>query len=206
MRHPIRLLSALLLAASLALGSGAASAKSRIKDIVEFEGVRDNPLVGYGLVVGLNGTGDALRNAAFTKQSLQSMLERLGVNTRDATLNTKNIAAVMVTANLPPFAAPGSRMDVTVAAMGDAKSLLGGTLLVTPLMGADGYAHAAAQGTVQTGSVSASGASGSTISKGVPTAGRIAGGATVEMDDGFQLASMQSLRLTLRNPDFSTAS
>src|SRR5438270_13705628 len=126
MRHPIRLLSVLVLAASLALSGGPASAKSRIKDIVEFEGVRDNPLVGVGLVVGLNGTGDALRNAAFTKQSLQSMLERLGINTRDATLNTKNVAAVTVTANLPPFAAAGSRIDVNVSAYGDAKSLLGG--------------------------------------------------------------------------------
>ncbi len=206
MRHPIRLLSVLLLAAGLALGSGPAMAKSRIKDIVEFEGVRDNPLIGYGLVVGLNGTGDALRNAAFTKQSLESMLERLGVNTRDATLNTKNIAAVMVTANLPPFAAPGSRIDVNVSSTGDAKSLLGGTLLGTPLYGEDGSVYAVAQGTVQTGSVSASGASGSTISKGVPTAGRIAAGASIEKETGFQLASMSTLRLTLRNPDFTTAS
>ena len=204
MRHAVHYLSAAIVV--VGLFAGPASARSRIKDIVAFEGVRENQLIGYGLVVGLNGTGDALRNAAFTKQSLGSMLERLGVNTRDATLNTKNIAAVMVTANLPPFAAPGSRIDVTVSAMGDAKSLLGGTLLGTPLMGPDGYAHASAQGTVQTGSISASGASGSSISKGVPTAGRIAGGAIIEMENGFQLASMQSLRLTLRNPDFTTAS
>jgi flagellar P-ring protein precursor FlgI len=133
------------------------------------------------------------------------MLERLGVNTRDATLNTKNVAAVMVTAKLPPFSATGAQIDASVSAMGDAKSLLGGTLLVTPLMGADGSAYAVAQGTVQTGSVSASGASGTTISKGVPTAGRIAGGAIIEKEIGFQLASMQTLRLTLRNPDFTTA-
>jgi flagellar P-ring protein precursor FlgI len=208
MRHSIRILSILLLAASLALGSSPAAAKSRIKDIVEFEGVRDNQLIGYGLVVGLNGTGDALRNNAMTKQSLESMLERLGINTHaaDLQLNTKNIAAVMVTANLPPWGAPGTRIDVTVSSTGDAKSLLGGTLLTTPLIGMDGYAHANAQGTVQTGSVTASGASGSSISKGVPTAGRIAGGATVEMDDNFQLASMSTRRLTLRNPDFTTAS
>jgi flagellar P-ring protein precursor FlgI len=203
MRHSFRAFSALFLAASLL--AGPAAAKSRIKDIVEFEGVRENMLVGYGLVVGLNGTGDALRNAAFTKQSLESMLERLGVNTRDATLNTKNVAAVMVTAKLPAFAASGAQIDANVSALGDAKSLLGGTLLVTPLMGADGSAYAVAQGTVQTGSVSASGASGSTISKGVPTAGRIAGGAIVEKETGFQLASMSTLRLTLRNPDFTTA-
>ena len=203
MLHPFRALSAILLAASLA--AGPAMAKSRIKDVVEFEGVRENMLVGYGLVVGLNGTGDALRNAAFTKQSLESMLERLGVNTRDATLNTKNVAAVMVTAKLPAFAASGAQIDANVSALGDAKSLLGGTLLVTPLMGADGSAYAVAQGTVQTGSVSASGASGSTVSKGVPTSGRIAGGAIVEKETGFQLASMSTLRLTLRNPDFTTA-
>jgi flagellar P-ring protein precursor FlgI len=203
MRQHIRLLSALILA--VGLFAGPAAAKSRIKDIVEFEGVRDNFLVGYGLVVGLNGTGDALRNTPQTQQSLVSMLERLGVNTRAATINSKDIAAVMVTAKLPPFSAAGSQMDVTVSAMGDAKSLLGGTLLVTPLMAADGQAYAEAQGTVQTGSVSASGASGSTISKGVPTAGRIAGGAIVELESGFQLASMLTLRLTLRNPDFTTA-
>jgi flagellar P-ring protein FlgI len=205
MRHPIRLLFALFLAASLF--AGPAAAKSRIKDIVEFEGVRDNFLVGYGLVVGLNGTGDALRNTPQTQQSLVSMLERLGVNTRAvaATINSKDIAAVMVTAKLPPFAAAGSQIDVTVSAMGDAKSLLGGTLMVTPLMAADGQAYAEAQGTIQTGSVSASGASGTTISKGVPTAGRIAAGAIVELESGFQLANMSTLRLTLRNPDFTTA-
>jgi len=199
-----RLLSALVLAA-VALAAQPALAKSRIKDIVEFEGVRENQLIGYGIVVGLNGTGDALRNAPFTKQSLEAMLERLGVNVRETNLNTKNVAAVMVTAKLPPFAAPGSRIDATVSAMGDAKSLLGGTLLVTPLLGADGQAYAVAQGTVQTGSVSAGGASGSSITKGVPTAGRIAGGASVEREIGFQLANMGQLRMTLRNPDFTTA-
>jgi flagellar P-ring protein FlgI len=182
-----------------------ALAKSRIKDIVEFEGVRENMLVGYGIVVGLNGTGDALRNAPMTKQSLEAMLERLGVNTRDANLNTKNVAAVMVTARLPAFAAAGSQIDVNVSALGDAKSLLGGTLLVTPLLGADGQAYAVSQGTVQTGAVSASGASGSTVSRGVPTAGRIASGAVVEREIGFQLASMDTLRMTLRNPDFTTS-
>lgn len=203
MRRAYRLLSALVLAASLS--AGPAFAKSRIKDIVEFEGVRDNMLVGYGLVVGLNGTGDSLRNAPFTRQSLEAMLERLGVNTRDANLNTKNVAAVMVTARLPPFAATGSPIDASVSAMGDAKSLQGGTLLVTPLMGADGQAYAVAQGTVATGSISAGGASGSSVSKGVPTAGRIASGAIVEREIGFQLANVGQMRMTLRNPDFSTA-
>ncbi|MFZ5718192.1 MAG: flagellar basal body P-ring protein FlgI [Pseudomonadota bacterium] len=200
----IHLLSALVLAAAACLAHPAA-AKSRIKDIVAFEGVRENQLVGYGIVVGLNGTGDALRNAPFTRQSLEAMLERLGVNVRDANLNTKNVAAVMVTAKLPPFSATGAQLDVSVSALGDAKSLLGGTLLVTPLLGADGQAYAVAQGTVQTGAISAGGASGSTILKGVPTAGRIAGGATVEREIGFQLAAMETTRLTLRNPDFTTA-
>jgi flagellar P-ring protein precursor FlgI len=201
--RPFRLFSSLLLAAALL--APPAFAKSRIKDIVEFEGVRENQLVGYGIVVGLNGTGDALRNAPFTKQSLEAMLERLGVNTRDANLNTKNVAAVMVTAKLPAFAAPGSQIDATVSALGDSKSLLGGTLLVTPLLGADGQAYAVAQGTVQTGSISAGGASGSAVLKGVPTAGRIAGGASVEREVNFQLANLSVLRLTLRNPDFTTA-
>jgi flagellar P-ring protein precursor FlgI len=202
MLRPLRIAVAVL--AAVLVGSPAL-AKSRIKDIVEFEGVRENMLVGYGIVVGLNGTGDALRNAPMTKQSLEAMLERLGVNTRDANLNTKNVAAVMVTARLPAFAAAGSQIDVNVSALGDAKSLLGGTLLVTPLLGADGQAYAVAQGTVQTGAVSASGASGSTVSRGVPTAGRIASGALVEREIGFQLASMGTLRMTLRNPDFTTA-
>jgi flagellar P-ring protein precursor FlgI len=203
MRLTFRVFAALLLAA-LFVGQPA-FARSRIKDIVNFEGVRENNLVGYGIVVGLNGTGDSLRNTPQTKQSVEAMLERLGVNTRDANMNTKNVAAVMVTAKLPPFAAPGSDIDVSVSAMGDAKSLLGGTLLVTTLLGADGQAYAVAQGTVQTGAISATGASGSSVSKGVPTAGRIANGATVEREVPFQLGSMGEMRLTLHNPDFTTA-
>jgi flagellar P-ring protein precursor FlgI len=203
MRRTLSILAIAALTAGLAAGPAAAA--SRIKDVVEFEGVRENMLVGYGLVVGLNGTGDSLRNSPFTRQSLEAMLERLGVNVRDANLNTKNVAAVMVTAKLPPFAAAGSPVDVSVSAMGDAKSLQGGSLLVTPLLGADGQAYAVAQGTVATGSVSAQGASGSSISKGVPTAGRIAGGALVEREIGFQMASMGQLRMTLRNPDLTTA-
>jgi flagellar P-ring protein precursor FlgI len=202
----LRSLLALGLAVALAaLATEPAAAKSRIKDIVSFEGVRENQLVGYGLVVGLNGTGDSLRNSPFTQQSLESMLERLGVQTRGFTVDTKNVAAVMVTAKLPAFSAAGSQIDATVSAMGDAKSLLGGTLLVTPLLGADGEAYAVAQGTVQTGAVSAQGASGSSITRGVPTAGRIASGAVVEREVGFKLASLGQMRLTLRNPDFTTA-
>ncbi len=183
-----------------------AAASSRIKDIVTFDSVRENHLIGYGLVVGLNGTGDSLRNAPFTQQSLQSMLERLGVNTRAATnIDTKNIAAVMVTAKLPPFATSGSQIDVSVSAMGDAKSLLGGTLLGTTLMGEDGEVYAVAQGTVQTGAISASGASGSSVTRGVPTAGVISNGGIVERELGFRLDSLGQMRLTLRNPDFTTA-
>jgi flagellar P-ring protein precursor FlgI len=186
-------------------GCDQAYAASRIKDIVDVEGVRKNQLVGYGLVVGLNGSGDTLRNSPFTKQSLEAMLERLGVNTRDANMETKDVAAVMVTAELPAFAAAGSRLDVTVSAMGDAKSLLGGTLMVTPLLGADGQVYTVAQGTVQTGSVSAQGASGSSVTKGVPTSGRIASGGTVEREVNFQLDQMPVVRLTLHNPDFTTS-
>jgi flagellar P-ring protein FlgI len=201
------LLLPLAAALSLAAGyaPGEAAAKSRIKDIVSFEGVRENELIGQGLVVGLNGTGDSLRNVPMTKQGLQSMMERLGINTRDANIDTKNVAVVMVTARLPAFAAAGSTIDVSVSSAGDAKSLLGGTLLTTPLMGATGEVYAVAQGTVQTGAVSAGGASGSSVTRGVPTSGRIAGGAEIEKEVDFKLASLENMRLTLRNPDFTTA-
>jgi flagellar P-ring protein precursor FlgI len=191
--------------AAVAMISTPADAKSRIKDIVDFEGVRGNQLVGTGMVVGLNGTGDSLRNNPQTKQMLEAMMERQGNNIRDAGLNTKNAAFVVVTASLPPFAATGSKLDISVSSMGDAKSLLGGTLLVTDLRGADGQTYAVAQGTVQTGSVSAGGASGSSVTKGVPTAGRIAAGGIIEKETGFQMVSMDIMRLTLRNPDFTTS-
>jgi len=186
--------------------SSAAAAQVRIKDIADVEGVRDNQLVGYGLVVGLNGTGDRLDSAVFTRQSLIGMLERLGVNTRDqeAKLQTKNVAAVMVTANLPAFARSGGRIDVAVSALGDAKDLTGGTLLVTPLLGADGEVYAVAQGALATGAIAARGAAGS-ITRNVPTAARIANGATVEREVPFQLGSKPVLRLGLRNPDLTTA-
>ena len=182
----------------------ASAAPSRIKDIADVEGIRDNMLIGYGLVVGLKGTGDNIDNMAFTKESLIGMLERLGVNTRGSSLKSKNVAAVMVTANLHAFARQGSRIDVTVSALGDAKSLMGGMLLVTPLIGADGEVYAVSQGTVQVGGFEASGAA-ATITKGVPTAGRIPGGAIVEREVPFELASMQSVNLALRNPDITTA-
>lgn len=181
-----------------------AHATSRIKDITDVEGVRDNLLVGYGLVVGLQGSGDTLRNTSFTQQSLTAMLERLGVNTRGTELKTENVAAVMVTANLPPFASQGSRIDVSVSALGDAKSLQGGTLLVTPLMGADGEVYAVAQGPLAVGGFTAQGEAAS-VTRGVPTNGRIANGAIVEREIDFDLASLRNLRLSLRNPDITTA-
>jgi flagellar P-ring protein precursor FlgI len=181
-----------------------AHAASRIKDIADFEGVRDNLLVGYGLVVGLNGTGDDLTNSAFTKQSLIGMLERLGINTRDDTLKTKNVAAVMVTATLPSFSRQGTRVDVSVGALGDASSLLGGTLLVTPMIGADGEVYAVAQGQVAVGGFSTQGAAAS-VTKNVPTAGRISNGAIIERELKFDMRGMKSVRLSLRNPDFTTA-
>lgn len=180
-------------------------AAARIKDIADFEGVRENQLVGYGLVVGLNGTGDSLRNAPMTRQSLQAMLERLGVNAAEGNLNTRNVAAVMVTASLPAFATQGSHIDVTVSALGDARSLAGGTLLVTPLMGADQQVYAVAQGPLAIGGFSAQGQSGSSVTRGVPTAGRIASGAIVEREIPFDIAAQSELRLALRNPDFTTA-
>lgn len=193
------------LCALFLLWSGvAAEAASRIKDIVNVEGVRDNQLIGYGLVVGLQGTGDSLNNSPFTKQSLQAMLERLGVNVRDANMRTANAAAVMVTASLPPFATTGSRIDVNVSALGDAKSLQGGQLLVTPLMGADGEIYSIAQGAIAIGGFRATGAAAE-ITRGVPTQGRIANGAVIEREVNFKLAEMTSVRLSLRNPDFTTA-
>ena len=184
--------------------AGGAHADPRIKDVADFEGMRDNLLVGYGLVVGLNGSGDSLRNSPFTKQSLTAMLERLGVNTRDATLNTKNTAAVMVTANLPPFARQGNRIDISVSTLGDASSLVGGTLLVTPLMGADGEVYAVAQGAIVAGGFVATGAA-ETITRGVPTGGRMPNGAIIEREVPFEFALRSDVRISLKNPDLTTA-
>ena len=191
----------------LPVAGPAAHAQVRIKDIADVEGVRANQLIGYGLVVGLAGTGDKLDNAVFTRESLIGMLERLGVNTRDqeAKLETKNLAAVMVTADLPAFTHGGSRIDVSVSALGDATNLTGGMLLVTSLLAADGEVYAVAQGAVATGAVSARGAA-SSVTRGVPTAGRIANGGIVEKEVAFRLdKGGNSLRLGLRNPDLTTA-
>ena len=181
--------------------------KVRLKDIATFEGIRENQLIGYGLVVGLKGTGDSLKDSPYALETMVSMLERLGVNVRDkeASMKSKNVAAVMVTASLPPFARHGTRLDVTVSAIGTAKDLLGGTLLVTPLIGADGDVYAVSQGPLVTGGFNADGKSGSSVSKGVSTSGRIANGAIVEKEIPFELSSLTEVRLSLRNPDFTTA-
>lgn len=205
-RLPTPRLIPVIAAALIALVAFAAPAlaMSRVKDLASIEGVRQNQLVGYGIVVGLNGTGDTLNNIPFTKQSLQAMLERLGVNTRGATMRTQNLAAVMVTANLPPFAAQGTRIDVTVSSLGDAKSLQGGTLLVTPLLGADGEVYALAQGSIAIAGFSAEG-DAAKITRGVPTNGRISNGANIEREIAFKLNDARTLRLSLRNPDFTTS-
>ncbi len=194
-----------LVAGAILMGAAApASALSRIKDIADVEGIRENQLIGYGLVVGLAGTGDSLQGSPFTRQSLQAMLERLGINTHGADLRTANVAAVMVTANLPPFATQGTRLDVNVSALGDSKSLQGGTLLVTPLHGADGEVYSIAQGPVAIGGFSAQGEA-ATISRGVATSGRIANGGLIEREINYVLAARTSVRLALKNPDLTTA-
>ena len=204
-RLAVRLLS-LTLPLLFVLGALApASATVRIKDIASFEGVRENQVVGYGLVVGLNGTGDSLRNSAFTEKSIVGMLERLGVgNLSGYDIRTRNVAAVMVTAMLPPFARRGSEIDVVVSSLGDATSLRGGTLIVTPLTGADGNVYAVAQGPIAVAGFAAQGTNASIV-EGVPTAARIENGATVENEIAFSLDELDSIRLALRTPDFTTA-
>ncbi len=176
----------------------------RLKDLVEFDGVRGNDLIGYGLVVGLDGTGDGLRNSPFTEEIMLNILERLGVNVNGEQLRPKNVAAVIVTANLPPFARVGSQIDVTVSAIGDSDSLLGGTLIMTPLNAADGEIYAVAQGTILAGGAVAEG-DAATVTQGVPTSGIIPSGARVEREIDFDLASLTTMRLALREPDFTTA-
>lgn len=190
------------------LSTGEAPAKARIKDIVNVEGVRDNILVGYGIVVGLNGTGDNLKNSVFTQKGLEDLLSRMGMNVSGASLKTKNVAAVTVTATLPAFARHGSKIDVSVSTMGDAKSLSGGTLLATPLLGADGEVYAVAQGAITIGGFHAADPknSGNVIDKGVSTAGNITEGAIVEQEIPFELKELSSLSLALKNPDITTAS
>jgi len=189
---------------TLLLTASSAHAASRVKDLAGFEGVRENVLVGYGLVFGLAGTGDDLKKIGATKQSLLGMLERLGINSRDDRLETANVAAVMVTAVLPPFARQGGKLDVTISSIGDAESLQGGSLAVTPLMGADGEVYALAQGNVQVGGFIAQGAA-AVVQRGVPTSGRIPNGGTVEREVNFELAGMKAVKISLHNPDLTTA-
>lgn len=197
--------SLFIIAVAFAVSSTAAHAQVRIKDIVSFEGVRENQLIGYGLVVGLNGSGDGLRNSPFTQKSIEGMLGRLGVgNLSDQDIKTRNAAAVMVTASLPPFARRGSPIDVVVSSLGDATSLRGGTLLVTPLSGADGEIYAVAQGSLSVGGFAAIGNAASVV-EGVPTVARIENGAIVENEVAFSFDQLDSLRLALRNPDATTA-
>ncbi|WP_321367272.1 flagellar basal body P-ring protein FlgI [uncultured Celeribacter sp.] len=198
----LKLLTSLLLTVLLAMP--AVANPIRIKDLVEFDGVRGNDLVGYGLVVGLNGTGDGIRNAPFTEEIMSNILERLGVNITGEQFRPKNVAAVFVTATLPPFSRTGGKIDVTVSAIGDAKSLLGGTLIMTPLNAPDGQIYAVAQGTVIAGGASAEG-DGASVVQGVPTAGVIPSGARVEREIDFDFTQLKSVRLALRNPDFTTA-
>lgn len=195
----LRLIVLLCLCPALAL-----AAPVRIKDLATIDGVRGNDLVGYGLVVGLNGTGDSVRNAPYTEEMLGGLLERLGVNVTNESFRPKNVAAVMVTGTLPPFARAGSQMDVTVAAIGDAKSLLGGTLVMTPLNAADGEVYAVAQGSIIAGGASAEGEAARVV-QGVPTSGTIPSGARVEREVDFDFSRMTSFRIALRTADFTTA-
>lgn len=194
----------LLVVCLICTGSGALASPIRIKDLVDFDGVRGNDLVGYGLVVGLNGTGDGLRNAPFTEEIMVNILERLGVNVTGEQFRPQNVAAVIVTAVLPPFARQGGQIDITVSAIGDAGSLLGGTLVMTPLTAADGEIYAVAQGAVIAGGASVEG-DGAEVVQGVPTAGVIPAGARVEREVAFELSSLREVRLALQSPDFTTA-
>lgn len=194
----------LIVANAATAGVSGGDGPVRLKDLVEFDGVRGNDLVGYGLVVGLNGTGDGLRNAPFTEEIMSTILERLGVNVSGEQFRPRNVAAVIVTAELPPFARAGGRIDVTVSAIGDAKSLLGGTLVMTPLTAATGDTYAVAQGTIIAGGASAQG-DAATVVQGVPTAGVIPNGARVEREIEFEFSELRQLRIALRTPDFTTA-
>lgn len=201
----MKILSSIAVAVCLGIFPAISDASPiRLKDLVEFDGVRSNDLVGYGLVVGLNGTGDGLRNSPFTEEIMTNILERLGVNVTGEQFRPKNVAAVLVTASLPPFARAGSPLDVTVSAIGDANSLLGGTLIMTPLNAADAEIYAVAQGTIIAGGAAATG-EGATVIQGVPTSGTIPSGATIEREIDFDFASLKVLRLALRSPDFTTA-
>jgi len=197
-------LRAVAVLACVMLAAGPALSAARIKDVASLQAGRDNQLIGYGLVVGLQGTGDSIRSSPFTEQSMRAMLQNLGISMVGTQTRAKNIAAVLVTANLPPFASPGSRIDVTVGSLGDAASLRGGTLVMTSLSGADGQIYAVAQGSIVVTGVSASGDAAS-VQQGVTTAGRVPNGAIIERELPSRFKDAADLVLQLRNPDFSTA-
>ncbi len=178
----------------------------RIKDLASIQGIRTNQLLGYGLVVGLDGSGDKVNSSPFTEQSLKSLLTQLGIVVPQGTrLNPKNVAAVTIHSDLPPFAKPGQKIDVTVASIGDAKSLRGGSLLMAPLKGIDGNVYAIAQGNLVVGGLAAEGADGSKVTINIPSAGRIPGGATVERAVATPFDSEPTLTLNLNAGDFTTA-
>ena len=205
LRHLVTAIAGIATLLAVIFASGVThAAPIRLKDLVEFDGVRGNDLVGYGLVVGLNGTGDGLRNAPFTEEIMTNILERLGVNVTGEQFRPKNVAAVLVTASMPPFSRTGGKIDVTVSAIGDSSSLLGGTLVMTPLNAADGQIFAVAQGTIIAGGAAAEGAAAEVV-QGVPTSGVIPAGARIEREIDFALSSLETLRLALREPDFTTA-
>lgn len=200
------IISAALIVATL-LGSAPSAyseANARVKDIASLQAGRENQLIGYGLVVGLQGSGDSMRSSPFTEQSMRAMLQNLGISMQGNQSGSKNVAAVMVTANLPPFASPGSRLDVNVSSLGDASSLRGGTLIMTSMSGADGQIYAVAQGSVIVSGFNAAGQAAQ-VTQGVTTAGRVPSGAIIERELPSQFKDSVNLVLQLRNPDFSTS-
>lgn len=200
---PLRLLTTLFLTGLLVIPCPAIG-ESRIRDVVDVEGVRENDLVGYGIVVGLNGTGDTFRNSPFTEDTLTHMLERLGVNVQGEEIRANNVAAVLVTATLPSFARNGSTIDISVASIGDANSLEGGTLILTPMKAADNVVYAVAQGAVIVSGIDVQ-AQAARETRGTPTSGAIPDGARIEREVGYDFNERSTISLALRNPDFTTA-
>lgn len=205
LKPTLRILSVLLVGMTMASTSGPVLAE-RVKDLASIAGVRDNPLLGYGLVVGLDGTGDQTSQVSFTEQSLRSMLIQYGVTVPpNVKIQPKNVAAVSIHAVLPPFSKPGQKIDITVSSLGNSKSLRGGTLLMSPLRGADGEVYAIAQGNMAVGGLGVSGADGSSIAINVPSVGRIPLGATVERSVPSPFGDTEHIIINLHEPDFTTA-
>jgi flagellar P-ring protein precursor FlgI len=203
MRRPSTILAALVLGALLSAALSSPAQAARVRELASLKGVRGNQLIGYGLVLGLNGSGDKSATT-FTVQGLTNMLTRMGVRVTASQVKVKNVAAVMVTADLPPFARNGTRLDVTLSSLGDATSLYGGTLIMTPLKGVDGQTYAMAQGPVVVGGYQAGGEAAA-VSKNHPTVGRIPQGAMVERELGYEFGQEQVMTLNLHSPDFIMA-